>query len=156
MSINIRRSLTDIAGEAYIEAVCKSSAALGLGTYAELRKMLLEQDAMNKDKSYMNVYPHWYGRYLSLCRNDDALLFWREAAIEERKGKKWLQNRFNALQKENAALAKEHDLLKAGRDGADGATRNRGDAGAKGLCARIARRFARMFSPGKEPKARAS
>ena len=37
MSIDISRSLTDIAGEKYVEAVCKSSAALGFGTYAELR-----------------------------------------------------------------------------------------------------------------------
>jgi len=37
MSISIRRSLTDLAGERYIDAVCKSAAALGLGTYAELR-----------------------------------------------------------------------------------------------------------------------
>lgn len=39
MSINITRSLTDIAGEAYISAVCRASAALGLGTYSELRKI---------------------------------------------------------------------------------------------------------------------
>ena len=39
MSINIRRSLTDLAGERYIDAVCRSAAALGFGAYAELRKI---------------------------------------------------------------------------------------------------------------------
>ena len=39
MSINIRRSLTDIAGEKYIDAVCRNAAALGFGTCAELRKI---------------------------------------------------------------------------------------------------------------------
>ena len=29
MSINIQRSLTDLAGEKYIDAVCRSAAALG-------------------------------------------------------------------------------------------------------------------------------
>ena len=43
MSINIRRSLTDIAGEKYIAAVCESAAALGFGTYAELRKIADEE-----------------------------------------------------------------------------------------------------------------
>ena len=37
MSISISRSLADIAGEKYVAAVCESAAALGLGTYAELR-----------------------------------------------------------------------------------------------------------------------
>lgn len=39
MSINIRRSLTDITDEKYIDAVCRSAAALGFGTYAELRRI---------------------------------------------------------------------------------------------------------------------
>ena len=39
MSIDIRRSLTDIAGEAYIDAVCRAAAALGLGDYSGLRKI---------------------------------------------------------------------------------------------------------------------
>lgn len=80
--------------------------------YAELRKMLQEQDALDKDKTYMDIYPQWYGRYLSLCKHDDALLFWREAAIEERKGKKWLQNKFRALQKESADIRSEHEATR--------------------------------------------
>lgn len=90
----------------------KSRQAIELA-YAELRKMLQEQDALNKDKSYMDRYPQWYGRYCSLCRHDDALLFWREAAIEERKGKKWLQNKFRALQQEKDAIEKELTSLRA-------------------------------------------
>ena len=43
MCINISRSLTDIAGEKYVEAVCRSSAALGFGTYAELRRIADER-----------------------------------------------------------------------------------------------------------------
>ena len=43
MSINIRRSLTDLAGERYIDAVCRSAAALGLGAYAELRGIADEE-----------------------------------------------------------------------------------------------------------------
>ena len=43
MSINIRRSLTDLAGEKYIDAVCRAAAALGFGTYAELRKIADEE-----------------------------------------------------------------------------------------------------------------
>ena len=43
MSINISRSLTDIAGEKYINAVCESAAAVGFGTYAELRKIADEK-----------------------------------------------------------------------------------------------------------------
>ena len=43
MSINISRSLTDIAGEKYIHAVCESAASLGFGTYAELRKIANEK-----------------------------------------------------------------------------------------------------------------
>lgn len=34
---NISRSLTDLAGEEYIDAVCRASAALGLGAYEDLR-----------------------------------------------------------------------------------------------------------------------
>lgn len=86
----------------------KSREAIELA-YAELRKMLQEQGVMNKDKSYMDLYPHWYGRYCSLCRHDDALLFWREAAIEERKSHKWLQGKFRALQKERDDLRKEKE-----------------------------------------------
>jgi len=43
MSINISRSLTDMAGEKYIRAVCESAAALGFGTYAELEKIANEK-----------------------------------------------------------------------------------------------------------------
>lgn len=93
----------------------KSRDAIELA-YAELRKMLQEQDAMNKDKAYMDRYPQWYGRYLSLCRHEDALLFWRETAIEERKGKRWLQNKFRALQQEKDALEKELQSLRAAQD----------------------------------------
>ena len=80
--------------------------------YAELRKMLQEQGAMCKDKVYMDLYPHWYGRYCSLCRNKDALLFWREAAIEERKSHKWLQGRFRALQRECDEIRTEYAEMK--------------------------------------------
>lgn len=90
----------------------KSRQAIELA-YAELRKMLREQDALDKDKSYMDIYPQWYGRYCSLCKHEDALLFWREAAIEERKGKKWLQNKFRALQQEKETLEKELASLRA-------------------------------------------
>lgn len=58
--------------------------------YSELRKMLKEQCAMGKDRSYMDIYPQWYERYCSLCKHEDALLFWRDVAIEERKSGKWL------------------------------------------------------------------
>lgn len=58
--------------------------------YAELRKLLQEQGVLDRDKSYMDLYPQWYGRYRSLCRNEDALLFWRDVAIEERKSGKLL------------------------------------------------------------------
>ena len=44
MSITgIRRSLTDIAGEKYISAVCGASAALGLGSFEELKKIACEK-----------------------------------------------------------------------------------------------------------------
>ena len=43
MSIDIRRSLTDIAGEKYIDAVCRSAAALGFESHAELRKIADEK-----------------------------------------------------------------------------------------------------------------
>ncbi|MBO4303963.1 MAG: aminotransferase class III-fold pyridoxal phosphate-dependent enzyme [Lentisphaeria bacterium] len=44
MSITgIRRSLTDIAGEKYISAVCGASAALGLGAFEELKKIACEK-----------------------------------------------------------------------------------------------------------------
>ena len=43
MSINIRRSLTDLAGKEYIDAVCRSAAALGFGSYAGLRKIADEE-----------------------------------------------------------------------------------------------------------------
>lgn len=39
MPTNICRSLTDIAGEDYMDAVCRASAALGLGTYESLKSL---------------------------------------------------------------------------------------------------------------------
>ena len=77
--------------------------------YAELRKLLQEQGALGRDKAYMNLYPQWYGRYCSLCRNDDALLFWREVAIEERKSNKWLQGKYRAMQKERDDALREKE-----------------------------------------------
>jgi len=81
--------------------------------YKELRRLLKEQNALDKDKYYMDIYPQWFGRYRILCRQEDALLFWREAAIEDRKGVKWLQGKFRALQQENDALKKELSALQA-------------------------------------------
>ena len=43
MSVNILRSLTDITGEKYVDAVCKSAAVLGFGNYAELRRIADEK-----------------------------------------------------------------------------------------------------------------
>ena len=43
MSMNISRSLTDIAGKEYIYAVCKASAALGLGSFENLKSIADEK-----------------------------------------------------------------------------------------------------------------
>ena len=43
MITNISRSLTDIAGEKYINAVCEASAALGLGSFEELKAIAEEK-----------------------------------------------------------------------------------------------------------------
>ena len=43
MSMNIRRSLTDIAGKEYIYAVCEASAAAGLGKLEELKSIAEEK-----------------------------------------------------------------------------------------------------------------
>ena len=43
MTVNISRSLSDIAGESYTEAVCRASAALGLGSYASLKALADEK-----------------------------------------------------------------------------------------------------------------
>ena len=43
MAVNISRSLSDIAGESYTDAVCRASAALGLGSYASLKALADEK-----------------------------------------------------------------------------------------------------------------
>lgn len=43
MMISIRRSLSDLVGTDYIDAVCKASAAVGLGDYAALRAIADQQ-----------------------------------------------------------------------------------------------------------------
>ena len=76
--------------------------------YAELRRILAEQGALNKDKWYMNIYPQWFAKYQCLCRHEDVLLFWRDAALAERNAVKWWQKRCTAA---NAELAQVNNEL---------------------------------------------
>lgn len=83
--------------------------------YGEFRKLLSEQGALDKNAEYMDVYPHLFKRYLSLCRNEDALLYMREVALQARNSARPDQKKPRPVEAKTKVEVKKPELVKGTR-----------------------------------------